>query len=267
MNKLKKWLISTLAAATLIAGSIILTKQKEESIKKEPIVLERTINFDNPQITLNDAFNSCKPEHLSEVIYDPDFKKSDDYIRKKFVGHSRRLIEGYLEQARIGAPGHALCVADIFEDVGDGKKRIAFARANITNSPEVLCPADLENAIYHEDIHAGEARHGYHFGGKIIRSKELAELFNKGEIRTGVIRAIGELDAYASQIERAEKTERKPSPIHIISATTNLYQVYSIIEKALTKNTLKPLEKKYAEEKIRRHKNAIETLKNFNSKN
>jgi len=263
MNKLKKWLIGALVTATLIAGSIISTRQKELTPKREPIVLEKTISFENPQITLNDAFNLCKPEHLSEVMYDPDFQKSDDYIRKRFVGYSRRLLEDYLQQTRTGAPSHDLCVADILEDVGDGKKRTVFARRDVTNSPGILCLADLENSIYHEDIHAREARYGYDFGDRTIKGRELADLFSKGEIRTEIARLIGEFDAYASQIERAEKTERKPSPMHIISATTNLYQVYNIIKKALTKNTLKPLERKYAEEKIARHKTTIETLKKY----
>ena len=263
MNKLKKWLIGVLAGTAIITASVVSTKQKEEPLKRESIVLERTINFENPQITLNSAFNLCKPEHLSEVVYDPDFKKSDDYTIKRFVGHSRRLIEGYLQETRTGAPNHALCVADILEDVGDGKKRITFARRNITNSIGISCPADLENSIHHEDIHARESRFGYDFGDRIIKGKELGDLFNKKEIRTEVIKAIGELDAYASQIERANRTERKPSAMHIIIAATNLCQVYNIIENAIEGRKLTSLEKKYAEAKILKHKDTIETLKKY----
>ncbi|MEK6846940.1 MAG: hypothetical protein AABY16_02125 [Nanoarchaeota archaeon] len=172
-------------------------------------------------------------------------------------------MEGYLQQARTGAPGHSLCVADIFEDVGDGKKKIAFARGSITNSPGILCLADLENSIYHEDIHAKEARHGYDFGNRTINGKELIELINKKELRTEFLRLTGELDAYASQIERANNTKRKPSPMHTISATINLYHCYSLIEEALSKNKLTPLEREYAETKITRHRSTIENLKKY----
>ena len=263
MNHFKKWLIGTLVAGAIIAGSIIPEKQKEEPLKREPIVLEKTINFDNPQRTLNEAFALCKPEHLSEIIYDPDFKSQEKYIKERLVGYSRRLIDEYLQQAKTEIPGHDLCVADILAEVGDGKKRIAFCREKISKSIGINCLEDLASCIFHEDTHARESRYGYDFGDKIIQGKELIELLEKGEIRTEVIRLVGEFDAYSSMIERAEKTERKPSPMHVISATTNLYQINGIIERAMSKNTLTALERKYAETKLKKHKETIETLKKY----
>jgi len=261
MNTLKKWLIGTLVAGAIIAGSIIPTKQKEEPQKREPIVIEKTINFENPQRTLNESLERLKPENISEIVYDPDFTHSDNYIKNRFVGHSRRLIEGYLDQARIGTEGHVLCVTGIFDDTGNNKKRTVFARKSLLNSQGINCEADLDSALYHENIHAGEERYGYDFGERIIKGEELVSLFKDKKIRTELIALAGEFDAYSSQIERAGKVEIKPSAIHILNATLNAHQTYSILERSISKEILTPLEIRYTETKMTRHKETIETLK------
>ncbi len=263
MNLLKKLIIGALTLIVL-AGPVGQGNKKEyEKSSRDYTKIERTINFDNPQETLNEAFRIANPEHLSEVIYDPDFKKSDDYVKKRLIGYSRRLTEEYIKQARTQAPGHNLCIADVFPKMGDGQKRTTFARGGILKSKWINSIEDLAICISHEDVHAKESRYGYDFGDRTIKGEELMELLEKGDLRIEIISKIGEFDAYSSQIERADKVERKPSLMNIISTTTNAYQIYSTIESDISSGTLTPLERKYAEEKIRRHKKTIETLKNY----
>ncbi len=267
MKLIKKIAIGAVIATT--AAICIIPAKPKENQKKEQVTLEleRTINFNNPQKTLNEAFNLCKPENLSEVIYDPDFKRSDDYIKNRFVRHSRRLLGEYIQQARTGSPGHDICVADILEDVGNGKKREAFARKSLIDSRGVLCQEDLESCIYHENIHAGEARYGYDFGDSILKGRELKRLFDRGEIRPQTIIDIGEFDAYAAQLARADNTERKPSIVHKTFTKITVFEIYNKLNANLQVGALSPMERRYFEAKKRKHEKVIETLKTFNSKN
>ena len=263
MNLLKKLIIGALTLIVLAGPAGQENKKEYEKLSRDYTKIERTINFDNPQETLNEAFKRCSPNNISEIIYDHDFTHSDNYIKNRFIGHSRRLIEGYLNQARKGTEGHILCVTGIFEDTGNNKKRTVFARKSLLTSLGVNCEADLDSAIYHEDIHAEEERYGYEFGDRRIGGEELMKMFNENKLRTEVISGAGEFDAYASELERANNVKTKPSAMHVFNTTLNAYQVYSILERALERGTLTPLEIKYAEAKLKKHENTIETLKNY----
>ena len=234
----------------------------KETPDKKPLNIERTITWENPQKTLEEALILSNPENISKIVYDPDFKESDRYLRSTLENQiPEREIEAYLQKTRTEVPNHDLCVTGVISNAGDGQKRPVFARRNLLNSQGISSISDLENAISHEAVHAEEERLGYDFGDRRIKGEELTILFNKKHIRPEVICAIGEIDAYASQIEKGEKMERKPSPIHIINATINLCNVYNIIEKAIDNERLTPLERKYAEAKISKHKDTIEKLK------
>lgn len=261
MKRLSKWIIGAIAGTALVVGSTYLSKNKD-SPKRKPLGLERTISFDNPQRTLDEALRFCKPSHVSEIIYDPDFEESDSYLRQSLTGLSETSIERYLQGTRTQFQGHNLCVTGVISNVGNGLKRPIFARKNVAYSPGILSMADLENTVHHEDIHAEEERYGYDFGDRRINGEELTILFNKGAIRTEVIGPIGEIGAYASQIERAKIAKRKPSIIHILNASTQLYSVTEIVSRGLRNGTLTPLEAKYAEAKLSKYKSTIETLKN-----
>ncbi|MBS3083240.1 hypothetical protein J4423_00380 [Candidatus Pacearchaeota archaeon] len=259
MKSITKWTIGGLASAALLSGGIIFSKY--ESIPEE----KRTISFENPQQTLDEAFRNCNPENISRIIYDPDFKDSDAYLRSSLSGRmSPSEIEISIQNSRKLAEGHYMSVADVSTKVGDGQKRQIFVRKELIGAPEVKSLADLENAIYHEDVHAEEHRNGYDFGGRIVRGEELTRLCNTGEIRPEVIIGIGEIDAYASQIERAKKSQIKPSRTLMAGALTQLHRGYSILEKGLSNEKLTILERMYAERVIAKHKDTIETLKKHN---
>lgn len=264
MKSLRKWTIGALVATTLISGSISLFKNKEDTPKRETVSLERTISFENPQRTLDETFRKVKPEHISEVIYDPNFTHSDNYLRKILRYRLSEIeIEPFIQNSKRQSPNHILCVTGIISDVGDNNKRPVFARANMLSSSGVLCNEDLESSLYHEDIHAEEERRGYDFGDKRLNGYELTKMFNQIEIRAEVILGVGEFDAYSSQLTRIKSKNSKVSSMHIISTTTNASQVYNILENG----TLKPMEKKYFEAKKKKHAEVIETIKRFNSKN
>ncbi len=268
MNSIKKWAIVALTATALVAGSIFLYKGKEDTPKREAISIERTINFENPQKTLNESFNKLRPENISEVIYDPDFTQSDIYLKKGLLGKlPERDIDSYIQSMRRQSPNHNLCVTGVIIYVGDGKKRPVFARASMLSSPGIICNEDLESSLHHEDIHADEERKGYDFGDKRLNGSDLTKIFNDGDIRAEVILGVGEFDAYSSQLTRINKSSKKPSPMHIKSTTTNACQVYGLLEMGLQRGTLTPMERKYFEAKKKKHTEVIETLKKFNSKN
>lgn len=252
-----------LAATALVAGSITVSARKEEAPKRQNLLLERTINFENPQRTLNESFERLKPENISEVIYDPDFTHSDGYLRTHLIGKfPEGAINSYIQNTRKRS-NHNMCVTGISTQIGDGKKRPVFARKSLLTSLGIQNEADLESALHHEDIHAEEERKGYDFGEKRLSGEEITSLFGKDEIRAEVILGIGEFDAYASQLARINSENLKVSPFHLMSTTTNAIQTYSILESGLKGGTLKPMEKKYFEAKKRKHEEVIETLKKY----
>jgi hypothetical protein len=262
MKKTKKMLLGTVLLATALGGTILAVKEKPQETTRTKISLERTVSWDNPQETLNVAYQLAKPKHISEVIYDPEFIHSDNYIRQKLSGHySEKIITNYLNNSRSQSPSHNLCIPGILLYTGDGKKRPSFARKSALTSPGLSSIEDVRNAIEHEDAHAKEERFGYDFGDSIMGGPELIQLFNSGEIKPQVILEIGELGAYAHQIESGEKSERKPSIMCTLNAKTNLYTIVDIVEKRLEKNMLTQMERKYAESTIRKHKQTIERIK------
>ena len=243
---------------------MFLYSNKENTPKREMFSLERTISFENPQRTLDEAFKKLNPKHISEVIYDPDFIHSDIYLRKSLIGQiSEREIESYIQSTRRQSPNHSLCVTGVISYVKDDKKRPVFARANMLFSPGIICEEDLESSLHHEDIHAEEERKGYDFGDKKLNGDELTRMFNNGDIRAEVILGVGEFDAYSSQLTRINSGNLRVSHMHLISTTTNAVQSYSILERALQRGTLKPMELKYFEAKRKKHAEAIETLKKY----
>ena len=265
MNKLKKWLIGGIAAAALtsLVFSIAKTSEPQKENKRPALVKElslKEISWENPQARLEEAFALANPKNLSYVVYDPYLEKSDAYIVKNFPGHSRRLLESYIQSTRQSK--HDLGVVSLMPYVGNGQKRPAFARESMISSPSINKIEDLANAIAHEDVHAEEESKGYEFKSSRKKGKELQTLFDEKQIRPEVIVEIGELDAYATQLEAGERTGQKISSMCVTNAATHLYQLSTIIDKALDKGKLTPLEREYAEVKIAKHKETIQKLKN-----
>lgn len=221
---------------------------------------EEKFDLSNPQKILEEAFKISKPQHISRVKYDPNFEESDSYLREILNGQlDQRGIETYLQKNRKQSEGHYMSVLGISTKIGDGKKRPVFARRELTTTDKVESVEDLANAIHHEDIHAGENRLGYDFGNRRIKGDELTVLFNKGEIRPEAIIAIGEIGAYAAQVERGMRTN--VSRIHLAGAKRTLLDGLRIIEGAISNDRLTPMEREYAKATINKYKSVIETLK------
>lgn len=256
MKNITKWAIGALTTASLLAGVFLSSKSEDK---------EERINFQNPQKTLDEAFTTSGAKHISQVIYDPDFTQSDAYLReiwKDFADKDR--IEEIVRANRETTRGRYFTIEDISSLTGDGKKRPVFARKELLTSP-VNLKSDLENMIYHEDVHAQEKMNGYRMGDTFVKGENVSIMFNSGEARPHAISMIEELDAYASELERANKSEKKYSTPYLRNLKTQLSKVYLIVENALLKEEeLTLTERKYAEEKMQRHAKTIETLKKRN---
>jgi len=251
MKKLKKWLIGTISAAAL-AGAVTFTLLKQTA---------REIYPERAQEHLDASFERVKPEHLESLIYDPDFKEQDNFLRKQLKSYTKESeIEKYVNEARGNPNSHNMCVAGVIMYVGDGKKRPAFARKKLFESDSILTQEDLNNTTRHEDVHAEEERLGYDFGTERKKGPELTKLFNTNQIRKEVINGIGEIPAYATQIEAAEKGLDKVSKECMDNTKYQLRTVTKIIKKGLANNSLTPLERKYAEAKLKKYSSIIEDL-------
>lgn len=248
MKKGIKWVIGTLTATALASGLFLYDRQKD--------------NFKNPQEVLNQAFNTHNPKNISEIIYDPEGKRAETYVRSS-IGKmiSQADLEVYLTNLKEQSKDHLMNVIGISTYVGNGEKRPVFAKRELNSSTSSKSVEDLISAIAHEDAHAEDNRTGYRFGNRTVKGYELTNLLHRGEIRGEVLVGIGELDAYATQLEQIDKMEKKPSRINISAAKANLYKIWTIVEKGLQNGQLAPLEKLYAETVINEHKKTIETLK------
>ena len=258
MNKLKKWLIGALTAATLAGAVAIATKKspaKEVQITKE-------ISYNKAQEYLDTAFERAKPLHLERIIYDPHFKEQDNFLRKQLQPYSKEFdTEKYVLEARKDKNSHNMCVTGVMLYVGDGKKRPAFARKELFESESVYNLEDLTNLARHEDVHAEEECKGYDFGTERKKGLELTILFNTNQIRLEVINGVGEIGAYAVQIEAVESGLDKVSKPCFENARTQLRTVTRIINKSLANNSLLPFERQYTETKMRKYERVIRKLK------
>lgn len=249
--KFKKWLIGTLAA-TALAGAVAI---KAFSPTTREIFPERA------QEHLNTAFERVKPENIERIPYDPYFKEQDNYLRAQLKPFSRESeIEQYVLEARKSGGSHNMCVTGVIFYVGDGKKRPAFARKALFESKSALTEEDLANLVRHENVHAEEEANGYDFGAERKKGPELTKLFNTNQIREEIISGIGEIPAYATQLDAAENGLDNVSRECLASTKSNLKDITRIINKGLANNTLTPLERKYAETKLKKYGAAIKKL-------
>lgn len=248
---IKKWIIGAVTI-TALSGAIALTNLKSST---------REIYENNAQNHLNIAFERLNTSHLERVVYDPDFKEQDNYLRKQITPYSKeRDIEKYILEAHKSQNSSNMCVTGVIFYVGDGKKRPAFARKKLFESKSILTQEDLNNIVRHENVHAEEERKGYDFGTERKMGKELTKLFNTNQIRLEIIKGIGEIGAYATQIDAIEKGIDKTSEECLKNAKVNLQEITRIIQKGLINKTLTPLERKYAETKIKKYNHLIQKL-------
>ena len=97
---LKKWLIGALATAILAgAAAIALSKPKRE------------IYVEKAQEHLDISLERVKPQYLERIIFDPDFKEQDRFLRNQLKSHSKESeIEKYVLEARKNQSSHNMCV-------------------------------------------------------------------------------------------------------------------------------------------------------------
>ena len=259
MNKVKKWLIGAAAAAALVAGGIIASKANYKESHKEKIITgrpiaEKRISWKNPQEQINIAFRIANPSNIREIIYDPDFTETDKYLRFKMNNDfpEKEIIKA-IQSARKASPGHNMGVPGIFKYMGDGEKRPVFARRELSCSPNIITLEDIASAIDHEDAHTEEERYGLDFYDTRKKGEETGKLVNTEKMRINMVCAIGEIGAFAYQLDKIQKGSRKPSKQLKEHVENWFIYLKTVVETEKAQYTLRPPEQEFYEAKRRRY--------------
>jgi hypothetical protein len=263
VRKFSKYLVSGLVAISLAGGAIKLSyKDHTEKNRNSGLnFLAREIDYKNPQRTLEHTLSLINSDFISEIIWDPEFKKSDEYIRENLSGRfSNKSIGNYILGTRSQAKGHNLGVVGILYKTGEGKKRPVFARRELLDSDSVFTLADLKSAIIHEGVHAEEEARGLEIDERRIKGEELTNLIENGIMRVPVISGAGELDAYATQLEDDEKNKRGISQRMRINLMMKIYQLNGLFVRGLCDDKFTGMERKYIETKMGKHKETIKLV-------
>ncbi len=260
-----------LSTATLGICSAIKTKSTNKKNKTENIVYDsefekiRWGSIVEKQNYLQDVYSKLNPNYIESVIYDPFFKKTEDYLREELKPYveNNSLLEQIIAKAINSSTSkdHNCQVLAISYQIGNRRKRPVFVREKLFDSKAILKTEDVKSVLRHEDEHGRQEYEGYDFGDINITGKEIMPFFIKNELRPAISDAINEISAYSIQLQAIINGEDRVSQRMKEITKINLRNITKIMENAANKGKLTKLEEQFARHQIQKYSTIIKSVK------
>ena len=211
---------------------------------------------------LDDIFREVNPQDLERIVFDPDQKKASAAVFEMYrqALYSTTLARGAAENA-LKQREEAMYVPAVFELTGDGNKRVAYATGGIFTYAKTT--GDVRLVVRHEEVHARQERRGYETRLGSITGRELIGLRRNGELREGMWLDLGELEAYADDLERIFNGKDTVSRDVFTYHKKKVEFLSRVAEKGLPRGAFHPLEAAYASHTLRRYRETIDVVRKY----
>lgn len=272
-------MISIIGSTVLIGGGVYFFHSSQDTPPSsypkiafvtprpdDPYLIAKTGTHAQKQAVLEEAFAKASPSYLSHILYDPELSHAKRHLESLLAtaGFSNNGVLSPDSEAKLhAATSHLMMVISEMHLVGNNQKRPIFVKKEFWTDPSYQCIEDVISAIHHEDVHGKQENIGYEFGTTLATGNTLIPLIEHGLARSDVLAHIGEIPAYARQLELAINGKQRVSEAHFIGTKKNLLKLVEIFSRALLKEQLTPPEAQYADATLVAHAKLIKTLRTF----